>query len=173
METDEKRWNMCKEQRDPRTTPIDNNFSIMYPDSERVACIDPIYELRRTLHNVPILGSIYTIQVIQNVDKYPMLKDSLGYVDFSIRTIFIKYPEYDVKNMANLKEVLHTVIRHEIIHAFLHESGLDNCSNLYEAGWATNEEMVDFFAIQLPKIVQACIDAGIVKINKENKNELL
>lgn len=127
------------------------------------SCNDPIYDFRHKLNDVSILGSIYTIQVIDNVDKYPMLIDSLGYVDFSIRTIYIKYPKPDAKNMSNLKEVLHTVIRHEIIHALLHESGLDSCSNLYEAGWATNEEMVDFFAIQLPKIWRACVESGIVE----------
>ncbi len=41
------------------------------------------------------------------------------------------------------------VARHEIIHAFLSESGLKSCSS-----WATNEEMIDFFAIQFPKIVK-------------------
>lgn len=43
------------------------------------------------------------------------------------------------------------VLRHEIIHAFLFESGLDMQSGVCE-NWATNEEMVDWFAIQSPKI---------------------
>ena len=40
--------------------------------------------------------------------------------------------------------------RHEIIHAFLFESGLAENSS-----WAQNEEMVDFFAIQFSKLVEA------------------
>ena len=44
------------------------------------------------------------------------------------------------------------ILRHEIIHAFLFESGLAENSATSES-WATNEEMVDFFAIQFPKIL--------------------
>ena len=44
------------------------------------------------------------------------------------------------------------VLRHELIHAFLFESGLDQNSNLCES-WAINEEMVDWMAIQMPKIM--------------------
>lgn len=46
-------------------------------------------------------------------------------------------------------------IRHEIIHAFLNESGLTDCALQPRGSWARNEEMVDWFAIQGPKIVQA------------------
>lgn len=44
------------------------------------------------------------------------------------------------------------VLRHEITHAFLGESGLRECSLICDGGWANNEEMVDWFAIQSPKI---------------------
>lgn len=56
---------------------------------------------------------------------------------------------------------IHTknALRHEIIHAFFYESGLDTSSLRYEA-WARNEEMVDFFAIQFPKIIKAMKKAG-------------
>lgn len=42
-------------------------------------------------------------------------------------------------------------MRHEVIHAFLFESGLAENSNTSDA-WAVNEEMVDWLAIQAPKI---------------------
>ena len=38
-------------------------------------------------------------------------------------------------------------MRHEIIHAYIAESGLGS-----ECPWAYNEEMIDWFAIQLPKL---------------------
>ena len=44
-----------------------------------------------------------------------------------------------------------SVLRHEIVHAFLFESGLDMQSGECES-WANNETMVDWFAIQYPKI---------------------
>ena len=46
-------------------------------------------------------------------------------------------------------------LRHEIIHAFLFESGLQSSSAVLETGWACNEEMIDYFAIQSPKIFEA------------------
>ena len=45
-------------------------------------------------------------------------------------------------------------MRHEIIHAFLCESGLAENSD-----WATNEELVDWIAIQAPKLIKAWKDA--------------
>lgn len=42
-------------------------------------------------------------------------------------------------------------IRHEVIHAFLAESGLWANSNDTNC-WALNEEMIDWFAMQWPKI---------------------
>ena len=40
-------------------------------------------------------------------------------------------------------------MRHELIHAFLFESGLAENSN-----WARNEEMVDWIARQFPKMAK-------------------
>ena len=45
-------------------------------------------------------------------------------------------------------------IRHELIHAFLDESGLEtNWHHLQE--WGHDETVVDWFAIQIPKIETA------------------
>ena len=49
----------------------------------------------------------------------------------------------------NVEELEKKVLRHEIIHAYLGESGLRSSSE-----WAENEEMVDWFAIQFPKILK-------------------
>lgn len=46
------------------------------------------------------------------------------------------------------------VLKHEIVHAFLNESGLqNNCCGA--TCWTRNEEMIDWFAIQGSKIVNA------------------
>ena len=42
-----------------------------------------------------------------------------------------------------------------MIHAFLHESGL-----AVNSDWAQNEEMVDWFALQAPKLFKAFKEAG-------------
>lgn len=43
-------------------------------------------------------------------------------------------------------------LRHELIHAFLNESGLQASSSVPESGWANYEEMVDWIALQFPKM---------------------
>lgn len=47
------------------------------------------------------------------------------------------------------------VFLHEVVHAFLFESGLSGNS------WAANEEIVDWMAHQIPKIVQSLEEAGL------------
>ena len=51
------------------------------------------------------------------------------------------------------------ILRHEIIHAFLFESGMAYNSASAEH-WAMNEEMVDWFAIQGPKVLKIWEQAG-------------
>lgn len=46
-----------------------------------------------------------------------------------------------------------TTLRHEIIHAFLYESGLWG-SSLASEQWALNEEMIDWISHQFPKILK-------------------
>lgn len=59
-------------------------------------------------------------------------------------------------------EYFKKTLRHEIIHAFLNESGLQESSSGLEVAWAKNEEMVDWMAIQMPKIYKAFCDADSV-----------
>lgn len=49
---------------------------------------------------------------------------------------------------------------HEITHAFLDESGLQHCSSVPMGAWARHEEMVDWIAIQFPKIMKAFQEVG-------------
>lgn len=53
------------------------------------------------------------------------------------------------------------ILRHEIIHAFLDESGLSQCSAECDA-WAVNEEMVDWLALQSPKIYRVFAELDIL-----------
>ena len=53
-------------------------------------------------------------------------------------------------------------IRHELIHAFLNESGM-KWNSVGVDHWAMNEEMIDWIAIQFPKIVKAFEEAGCIE----------
>jgi len=98
-----------------------------------------------------ILGTDYTLEFRQDVhDRY--LRDRDGYCDDSTKEIVVDVMEPEgggQPEKRNLKEQQKKTIRHEIVHAFLHESGLDTAS------WAHNEEIVDWIALQFPKMLIA------------------
>ena len=102
---------------------------------------------------VNILGSEWSVK-FGNEKEYPNLAKTDGYTDLSIREIVVDDMEASqgqIGAKADLESYQKQVVRHEIIHAFLLESGLDSNSNSADS-WAVNEEMVDWFAIQSPKI---------------------
>lgn len=101
-----------------------------------------------------ILGTKYMIQYkTSNEDK--SLEECGGYCDFFDSRIIVKrFSEEDLKDKyitKNEDNFVKTVLRHEIVHAFLFEAGLANDSNSSQS-WATNEEMVDWIAIISPKM---------------------
>lgn len=103
---------------------------------------------------VDILGSEWTIQFR---DEDPAFEKAQGYAEPNEKIIIIENVKPTNPNEPlELTEYAQSidqkrVLRHEILHAFLMESGLDVNANSVE-NWATNEEMVDWFAIQSPKI---------------------
>ena len=102
---------------------------------------------------VNILGTDYEL-CIESEKNNPKLKDCNGLCEQYSKKIIISDFEYtkgDPMTVENFDEYRKRVIRHEIIHAFFGESGLRGNSD-----FAENEEMVDWIAIQLPKIVAAC-----------------
>lgn len=109
---------------------------------------------------VHILGQEWTV-LIGSKSQFPALENMDGYCDDSIRCIIVDDMESSKNDVSAKKDLaMHQkqVIRHEILHAFLFESGLDS-NSLSTNAWAINEEMVDWFAIQLPKIMDACREA--------------
>ena len=55
---------------------------------------------------------------------------------------------------ADCDDYMRKCMRHELVHAFLYESGL-SINSLSPSGWASNEEMTDWMAIQGPKLYDA------------------
>ena len=95
---------------------------------------------------IEILGSKWTIEYKKESEDVTLIKTD-GYCDWTTRSIIIAEAQEDEKNVGNMQKHYKETERHEIIHAFLHESGLAACSP-----WAKNEEMVDWFAKQWEKI---------------------
>ena len=107
------------------------------------------------MKKVNILGTEYKVYEANESNDIKLIgKD--GYCDTSVKECVVDEmnntdPSAGKKNLPEYKK---TVTRHEIIHAFLFESGLDVCSE-----WARNEEMVDWLAIQFPKMLKAFEEA--------------
>lgn len=109
---------------------------------------------------INVLGA--DIRVVFREEKQDLKLEELGgYYDATENLIVVKIPEKDTMSCANLENHQKKVLRHEIIHAFLHESGLDWSAAPTDC-WATNEEMVDWFAIQSPKIFKVFREQKLV-----------
>ena len=101
---------------------------------------------------VNILGTEYKVSR-QNKSQNPKLEDNVGLCEmYSKEIILDDFSEIREEKMAveNIAEYEKKVMRHEIVHAYLGESGLRSCSD-----YAENEELVDWIAIMLPKIINS------------------
>ena len=99
---------------------------------------------------VNVLGVEYTIKKSNKIEDLG-LAECDGYCDHSTKTIVIdtfKIYEGLPDALGSLDEYEKKVIRHELVHAFLFESGLGSNS------WAKNEEIVDWIACQFPKMMK-------------------
>ena len=107
---------------------------------------------------VSILGQRWTLDVCPE-EKYDFLSEFCdGSCDNTIRRMVVcdySSQKPDPLNKQNLEQQSNKNVRHEMIHAFLFESGLAENSS-----WAQSEEMVDWFAIQFPKLMEAMKQVG-------------
>lgn len=72
------------------------------------------------------------------------------------------HPDWKDETDEAIRKTENTTVRHELIHAFLNESGLQWNAFTPENAWAKNEEMVDWIAIQSPKLLAAFQEAGAI-----------
>lgn len=105
---------------------------------------------------INILGTDYTIQDKERSED-KRLDEMDGLCDDSVKKIILACFELEPDSKQDLESVRRKILRHEIVHAFLCESGLAENSP-----WAQNEELVDWIAIQGPKIWKAWQEAGAV-----------
>ncbi len=98
---------------------------------------------------VSVLGTDYKIQELK-MSEDAILEGCDGYCDNSVKKIVIAQFERGKNSIEDLDDHKKKVIRHELSHAFLFESGLH-----VQCDWARSEEMVDWIAIQFPKLVKA------------------
>lgn len=111
---------------------------------------------------VSVLGVPYALEYRTKAED-PELEDCDGYCDTSVKLCVVrKYTAAERREPGSKKDLsayMRKCMRHELAHAFLYESGL-SINSLNISGWAANEEMVDWMAIQGPKLYAAWQRAG-------------
>lgn len=100
-------------------------------------------------YKINVLGTTYTI-VFKTENEDLALENCVGYCDETIKEIVIKKGEPTKNSVSDLNKHYTSVIKHELIHAFIFESGLDHNSE-----WALNEEMTSWVSRQFDKINEA------------------
>lgn len=87
-----------------------------------------------------------------------------GFCDPDLKRIEIvkldTFEEWKHESKEKIAEREKLFLRHEIVHAFLNESGVRDNGGHWDLSWAKNEEMVDWIAIQGEKIYTAWREAG-------------
>lgn len=102
-----------------------------------------------------ILGTKYSFY-LETRQQNEKLESCDGYHEPYAKEIHVETGfKHDEMNAKHLDIFQQKVIRHEIIHAFLHESGLAENSQ-----FGRNEELVDWIALQLPKMIPVMTEAG-------------
>lgn len=107
---------------------------------------------------INILGTTYTIKDISDRINPEALENISGQCDYTSKTIELIKHTPCPDDLDDLEYHRKSILRHEIIHAYLFESGLRGDSSGNDC-WAMNEEMIDWIAMQFPKIYKTFAEA--------------
>ena len=118
-------------------------------------------------NKVNILGTEYKIEIRKFEEDKSLINNSWAGYCCADKPLIVLSDLDDEKHFQFQDEedkdsYFKSCLRHEIIHAFLNESGLKASAIKTDESWAHNEEMVDWIAIQSPKIFKVYSELGIL-----------
>ena len=109
---------------------------------------------------VNVLGTDYTIEIKLKKDD-AKLENLDGYCDYTTKKIvcvdFDDEYKSDPLASRNLEIPKNNTLKHELVHAFIYESGLSG-----EVSWTYSEELVDWIALQFGKMYKAFESIGVI-----------
>ena len=108
-----------------------------------------------------VLGTEYNIFLDVPESEDEILKTCDGYCDKTSHKIVVCEKQQD-SNLDDYIEYRKRIMRHEIIHAFLFESGLGGDSVWHVEGQEHPEQTVDWIAYQFPKMLKAFQTVGAI-----------
>lgn len=97
-----------------------------------------------------ILDVPYVLKIGKRSEFSLMSKEHQGETRFFTKEIFICTEFEDGFTKEDKKVVLENIIRHELVHAFLYESGFED--------YASDEQLVTWMEIVLPRLMQKVKD---------------
>lgn len=110
--------------------------------------------------SVVIMGTEYTF-LYTTAECDPELEGLIGLCDSILKVIKIEQAVFQDNHKDNTDRfalAIFSVIRHEIIHAFFYECGLDG-----ESEYAQNEELIDWIALKIPQITKTMQNIGVLE----------
>ena len=116
-------------------------------------------------NSVNVLGTTYTIEVLAYSDDPAFMKSNIdGYCEQGTHRIVIgdlhTWPGWEDESDEFIKAAMKHTLRHEVNHCAMHESGLQESCGHYDGPWSRNEAMIDWWAIQGPKVYKMWEEAG-------------
>lgn len=102
---------------------------------------------------VRILGAVWTVRSATETEE-PRLEGVNGFTDWTTRTICLE--KNTQGNLGCIKTYMNQVIKHEVIHAFMFESGLGD--SFEHKDYGQEETIVDWFAFQMGNIMNVVMD---------------
>lgn len=106
-----------------------------------------------------VLGTTYTLSVLSESED-AILRTCDGYCDKTSKRLVVSSPGKDCE-LDDFSVYQRKVVRHEVLHAYLFESGLHE--NMAHATTGHDEQMVDWFAAQFPKIAATYRELGVAE----------
>lgn len=109
---------------------------------------------------ITVLGQEYQLLLSDSAEN-PKLEDSYGYIEPYSKQIVVDKTistTSDKHTIENIDAFVRKVYRHEILHAFFEESGIN-----YKYSKDEEDFLVDWFAKQFPKIRKIFDELGVAE----------
>ena len=119
------------------------------------------YEENKSTYTVSVLGTEYEIYLNVPHKDDKMLDTCDGYCDWTVRRIVVA-DRHEAEQHADFEARKKVCLRHELIHAFLYESGLDQNTTWDIEGQIHPEQMVEWVARQYPKMLEMFRKVGAI-----------
>lgn len=116
------------------------------------------YDETEPTMQVSILGTPYKIWMDVSKRDDPELVLCDGYCDYSVKRIVVC--DNEDSDLCDYDEHKKNSLRHELVHAFLFESGHGPNTKYDWPGQTHPESLVEWIAFQMPKMVEAMTKVG-------------